>query len=175
MLNFILKSMKSNELKVTDLMVGDWVKLHYDINYKTGESLYTNVRITSINEDGTINVSMHDGDGWDADLINPIPITKELLEKNGFEVRNRNEGGRDFITSRGVIDNGKSIVKMHNHAGYIHTSEKWDVGINIILDPNRLDPIGNIINSTIAYCELTYLHELQHLLKLCNIDFEFVV
>ena len=27
--------------------------------------------------------------------------------------------------------------------------------------------------SSIATCELTYLHELQHLLKLCKINFEF--
>lgn len=43
------------------------------------------------------------------------------------------------------------------------------------LDPNRLDPMGNIIDSPIAHCELTYLHELQHLLTLCKINFEFNV
>ena len=148
--------MKANKVTSKDLMVGDFVMLHYDINYKTGEPLYTNVRITSINEDGTINVSMHDGDSWDADLINPIPITKELLEKNGFEREN-------LITSYNHYTGIDNRVSLNDDFYYINSRDVWSVHVD------------SEDYCTIANCELTYLHELQHLLKLCNIDFEFVV
>ena len=143
-------------MKANELMVGDWVKLHYDINYKTGESLYTNVRITSINEDGTINVSMHDGDGWDADLIYPIPITKELLEKNGFE---RDE----LIESYNHYCGMDNRVSLNDDFYYINSRNTWYVHVD------------SEDYSTIARCELTYVHELQHILKLCKIDKEIVV
>lgn len=141
---------------ISEVSIGDWVKLNYDISYKTGESLYTNVRITSINEDGTINVSMHDGDSWDSDLIYPIPITKELLEKNGFE-------REPFVTHCDMYSGIDRRVNMHNSKEYANSNNEWHVHID------------SEDYCTIANCELTYLHELQHILRLCKISKEIVV
>ena len=107
----------------------------------------------------------------------PIPITPELLEKNGFEIKNASECGRDFVMSRNTIVSGgkENIVDMHNHGGYIHTNEKWNVGISRIIDPDILSPLGFPIESPIASCELTYLHQLQALLQICKIEHEWQV
>lgn len=141
---------------ISEVSIGDWVKLNYDISYKTGESLYTNVRITSINEDGTINVSMHDGDGWDSDLIYPIPITKELLEKNGFKREN-------LITSYNHYIGIDNRVSLNDDFYSINSINMWNVHID------------SEYYCTIANCELTYVHELQHLLRLCKIDKEIII
>lgn len=135
-------------MKIEDLMIGDWVMLNYDISYKTGESLYTNVRITGINEDGTINVSMHDGDSWNSDLIYSIPITKELLEKNGFETHQ--SGVRMFLAH----DDYRLCY-------YLNSS-------------NRFTSFNNIDGSLVQKV-IVNVHELQHALKLCGINKEIVV
>ena len=97
-------------MKANELMVGDWVKLNYDINFKTGESLYTNVRISGINEDGTIDInctvdkSKPMQDGWDLKLIEPIPLTEEILHKNAFK--------NDFIAQKSIIAEGASNLSV---------------------------------------------------------------
>ena len=89
------------------------------------------------------------------DNIKPIPITKEILEKNGFE----NQGFRHHDEYNG-IDNR---VVLSNYKDYMNSANEWYVHID------------SEDYCSIASCELTYLHELQHLLNLCKIDFEFNV
>ena len=90
------------------------------------------------------------------DYIQPIPITKEFLEKNGFE----KEGVIELYNLYAGIDHR---VTIHDDKEYMNSNNEWYVHVD------------SEDYSTIAGCELTYVHELQHLLKLCNINFEFVV
>ena len=77
-------------MKAEELMIGDWVNLNLDVDYKTGKSIYAPIQVTGINKDGTIDVnctydkSESMQDGWDLKLIEPIPLTKEILHKNSF-------------------------------------------------------------------------------------------
>ena len=87
------------------------------------------------------------------DNIEPIPLTPEILEKNGFE----KEGFRHYDEYIGIDDR----VVLNNDKAYINSVNEWLVYID------------SEDYSTIASCELTYVHELQHLLKLCKINFEF--
>lgn len=136
--------MKAQELKVTDLMVGDWLK-HYN---------GTPMQVTKITtehfacaENGGVNC-------WEYNnKYEPIPLTTEILEKNGFD---RNE----FIPHYTGIDNR---VSLHNDKEYMNSRNEWHVHID------------SEDYCTIANCELTYIHELQHLLKLCKIYKEIVV
>ena len=136
-----------------ELMVGDWVNLNFDINYKTGESIYVPVQITSINKDGTVDVNLtYDKsesmqDGWDLKLIEPIEISEEILKKNGF-----------FVDSNGIFylkENLKFGLKKDIDYGY------WFI--------NRADNYKEYIYA----CD--YVHELQHLLKFCKIEKEIIL
>lgn len=147
--------MKANELKVTDLMVGDWV---YDNDYpmqiteikfrRRGEPPYK--LIGSLKRDGLEMESIS------LDYIQPIPITKELLEKNGFVREN-------LITSYNHYTGIDNRVSLNDDFYYINSRNTWHVHVD------------SEDYCTIANCELTYLHELQNLLRICKIDFEFVV
>ena len=64
-------------MKPTDLMIGDWVCLKDDVQYESPMKV-----------DGILahNISL-EGEGFlgDADeIISPIPLTAEILEKNGW-------------------------------------------------------------------------------------------
>lgn len=85
----------------------------------------------------------------------PIFLTPSILEKNGFE----DQGFRHHDEYNGIDDR----VVLSNERERMNSVNEWYVHID------------SIYYCTIASCELTYLHELQHLLKLCNIDKEIVV
>jgi hypothetical protein len=71
--------MKANELKVTDLMVGDWV-MSFGAPHKV-------VGIRTDMFEPHIKTDMSDTwyeEGIE-DLLEPILLTPEILEKNGFE------------------------------------------------------------------------------------------
>jgi hypothetical protein len=86
----------------------------------------------------------------------PILITKELLEKNGFKREN-------LITSYNHYIGIDNRVSLNDDFYYINSRNTWHVHVD------------SEDYCTIANCELTYLHELQNLLRICKIDFEFVV
>ena len=145
--------MNANELKVTDLMVGDWVSCQIN----SIELKY--VRIASLNkttmngiptdfiEFNKVTVDMLHGNYYQVDIasVHPIPLTPEILEKNGFyrrEIPTRDEIGH-----------------------YYHrTTAPCSIFVRMSFGDGR--DFGN---------EIQYVHELQHLLKLCGIDKEIVV
>lgn len=137
-------------MKKEELMIGDWLSLNYDINYKTGELIYAPVQITGINSDGTIDVNFtYDPspsmqDGWDPKLFESIPLTAEILEKNGFH--DRMPLVDDYYISDGIHYN---IYSKYIMFGYVY---------------------GNALE---VKCE--YVHELQHLLKDCKIEKEIIL
>ena len=102
-----------------------------------------------------IHVTLAVLNNW-SDNIKPIPLTPEILEKNGFE-RDKN------ISLYNAYTGINSRVTLHDDFMSMNSRNMWDVHI----DSEDF--------CTIANCELTYLHELQHLLKLCKINFEFSV
>jgi hypothetical protein len=88
--------------------------------------------------------------------IKPIPLTPEILEKNGFE---KAENIQLYNYYLGI----DSRVSLHDYAYDINSSNTWHVHID---DEDYC---------SIANCELTYVQELQHILRLCKIDTEIVV
>ena len=100
---------------------------------------------------------------WDEVL--PIPLTPDILEKNGFVYKEDDriltggfyqfvgEGKREgyFILIKfydGTIGDAKVLVK-------IHTESSYRIGVN-----------------GIHSCDIEYVHELQHALRLCGIEKE---
>lgn len=108
-------------MRVTDLMVGDWVK----------------VRVTNKCRKiaGTNDLLFHND-------YDPIPITEEILVKNGFE---KTKGG-EYKRTRYVMFSDKSWVAL-----YTREAGGYSAFLNKIV---------------VIY----YVHQLQHLLLLCGIN-----
>lgn len=145
-------------------MVGDWVACQINsIEFKY-------VRIASINkttmngipsdfiEFNKVMVDMLNGNYYQLDVasIYPIPLTPEMLEKNGFKREN-------LITSYNHYIGIDNRVSLNDDFYYINSRNTWHVHVD------------SEDYCTIANCELTYVHELQHILRLCKIDKEIVV
>lgn len=88
--------------------------------------------------------------------IQPIQITPELLEKNGFE-------REKLITLYNHYTGIDNRVSLHDDFMSMNSKNMWSVHID------------SEDYCSIAHCELTYVHELQHLLRICKIDFEWKI
>lgn len=82
--NFAFKNLKRKGMKPTDLMTLDWVlwKNKYVQVVETSAIVYSfgqiDVRLAYCNDDGD-GIEKHD-----ISKISPIPLTPEILEKNGW-------------------------------------------------------------------------------------------
>lgn len=117
-------------MKATELMVGDLVCLKDDTKYELP------LKVDGIIED---DISL-EGDGFLGGidgLIRPIPITPEILKKNGWE---ETEYWHEY-------EDGNTIIQY------------------------SLSNIWGIINGIeIEHFKCEYVHQLQHLLRLCGLD-----
>lgn len=132
-------------IRVTDLMVGDLV-LH------DGKV----IRVDAVHKRKIGYHKTKDKLTWlFCGQFEPIPLTPEILEKNGFE-RDKN------ISLYNAYTGINSRVTLHDDFMSMNSRNMWHVHID------------SEDYCTIANCELTYLHELQHLLRLCKIYKEIV-
>ena len=129
-------------MKANELMVGDWVR---------PTRLNKPARIEEVSR--LLNrVIVITADGYESAHIlecNPIPLTPEILEKNGF----------DFIKN----DNTKSVWN------------GWWIYEGLELATACLDKEGNwpcFINIYDSNIECEYVYQLQHALRLCGIEKE---
>lgn len=130
-------------MKLEELMIGDWLL------YKS-DSLENAFPIQITREMFNKELVV-----WN-DRFEPIPLTPEILEKNGFE----KEGVIELYNLYAGIDHR---VTIHDDKEYMNSNNEWYVHVD------------SEDYCTIANCELTYLHELQHILRLCKISKEIVV
>ena len=132
-------------MKANELMVGDWLK-HANGKY---------YRVTRIDVLGDYN-SIHYACGfphlWEYNnKFEPIPLTPDILKKNGFEVtRNITSSGNKDVWSLRVSKNKVfHITEHHNKRQFPYF---WiELGSN---------------------SDIKYVHQLQHALGLCGIEKE---
>ena len=133
-------------MKENELMIGDWIKpKNVDGYFKAGL-----IGTDTIGNDT-------DTAEWDLDEIEPIPLTAEILEKNGWdgwcELSKIAKScvamfDNDTSISFQIVDGYKSIYTQIKHCGA----------------------------GTFEFRKhLFYIHELQHALRLCGIDKEIVL
>lgn len=129
-------------MKPNEVMVGDWVFFKGKPDkVSPGHIVYMRSDMYSQEyQDGT----------------QPIPLTPEILEKNGFE----KDGLIELYNHYCGMDNR---VALHDDFMSMNSRNMWNVHVD------------SEDYCTIANCELTYVHELQHILRLCKIDKEIVV
>lgn len=123
------------EIKISELSVGDWVEIQGVV--KRIDYLY--------GKDNVCDVPI--------ELVYPIPLTPEILEKNGFEEGKRYDG----LDVR-VFSNGNISVSIPQYA-------KWN-RVRVYDDEGLYE-----LSSAIIY----YVHQLQHALRLARVEKEIEI
>ena len=135
-------------------MIGDWVKLS-----KGNWSKIVQVGLTDIE---MIAESVY--------LAEPIPLTPEILDKNGF-IKDKDEG-TNGTTYHTLIQTG---YEANSYTIQITLYKEPICGVSVLLKIWGWVPPYNAGTNDIHLCSVNYVHELQHALKLCGIEKEIVL
>lgn len=128
-------------MKTSELMIGDWVHITDD---DTDAHFYA--KVEAIDRVGNIYVKAPGDETaypYSIDCVKPIPLTSEILEKNGW--RSIMDGTGDFYLTR-LLVNAATVTK------------------NIIGFQMNHGPFNGL--------SIHYVHKLQHALRLCDIEIE---
>lgn len=143
-------------MKASELMIGDWVRFSYP-HHETGQPIERIFKVTEIEAQlGSYYVwSEEKGRMCHPERLQPIPLTPEILEKNGFSLVE-------------VGDNGTGTPSQ-----YRNRFERWLLKTtrkDVALWYDRLAKYYHV--ATMQGARLHYIHELQHALRLCGIEKE---
>ena len=152
-------------MKANELMIGDYIYQHHPkdntphivkVSADTFDLMYR-MEIGFIQEQSPLYR-----------IIEPIPLTPEILEKNGFHIN----GIPNSITSVKAIDDWSDDT-------YVWSRQETPderMFVSVYID----DPANFFVEVYCQYCHVDgihvkYLHQLQNALKLCGIDKEIVL
>lgn len=149
--SYITEQMKSNMDKATikcrALMVGDW------ITNRNGFPM----QITNVGEDyAYATFEGNEGDPWEfddkGDQPQPIPLTAEILEKNGFGMFKYDR----WVQYYRIFGNSVIPFVLYSTIGGEMLSQEVDI----------------FSTSTNTNCgiDVNYVHEIQHALRLCGLN-----
>ena len=136
-------------MKATDLMIGDWVLIN-NIPHKIQAIDSIDAEIQADDEIYYVGEDRCHSE----DKIEGIPLTPEILEKNGFHL----ELSSDKENVYSHFDKGDCTPIIFLSAG----QEKWTLHVKNYILKKCLD--FTIFHDTL------YVHELQHTLQLCGLD-----
>lgn len=138
-------------MKVNELMVGDWVQ-HTDPVHNGEKFVIEGLRVLRDVLGGELCLIREKYCETTAIMVKPIPLTVEILERNGFypdsETSSIRHSGCTVYTM--YEDNGDSVVSIDFKDGRFGLTEVY--GCNGVM--------------TRKY--IKYVHELQHALRLCG-------
>ena len=134
-------------IKNNELMIGDWV--HSNIHN-------INTTVSEIEGGGVWLKNLKCWERHFEHELDPVPITPEILEKNGFVIKKKwaqkgNFGDNPLIMWHYDDD---IITRDFKHELEIHQNDTGKVHIRV---------------------QCNYVHELQHAMKLCGIKFEIEI
>lgn len=149
-----------------ELMVGDWVLM--DMNYLEEDPMYTKTdyKPHKIQNGEDIDLACETNCIGDGDVYRPIPLTPEILEKNGFRRAKEQE-------------TALSTVYMSPYPVRVCEAAKVKVvfydlpicGVNVLVQIEADTKSGGGVNS-LHSCDIEYVHQLQNALRLCGIEKE---
>ncbi len=157
-------------LKISDLSVGDWVGIDQaelnipstDLAAAYIEKLLKPIWVKGISEDSdTVLAGIETVDGWGSimlkcEYLKPIPVTAEILEKNGWST----DGMYAFLR-----------IDEHLHLEYYyheHRLRKYYCGVDEWQNHAKVTDI-----TFTAHCYS--VNQLQHALRLAGVDKEIVL
>ena len=137
-------------MNISDLSIGDWVnqKMNdgaYQVQWIEREMVGL-IKHTGTEEDGSIRLT-----AAPLSFIEPIPLTPEILEKNGLEYE---DDGNDAVIF---------LCCDMFWARLCVGDTFWQVGIH---NEDRLDAV---------VCNVKHTHQLQHALRLAGVEKEIEV
>lgn len=129
-----------------ELMVGDWVG--YGDRFAIVKSISDNecVILVSVNGQDELVSETYDN-------IEPVPVTSDILKKNGIE----------FDERLSCYTSGDKRIILDDREEFMNTENKWYIHADTI----DLCSIGS--------CEITYVHEMQHFLRLCDYQLDIII
>lgn len=141
-------------MEAKELMIGDW--LCYE-----GEH---NIQVKGIDfpPNGNSAYISFGAEFYHCDDFSPIPLTTEILEKNGFKIEEEYD----------------KIYDTHNYYATLNCvdSKKRNVEVNYSTFSNEITIFCHDRQNILLYCNLEtqikHVHELQHALRLCGIEKE---
>ena len=155
-------------MKPEELMLGDIVTFE-DCQHDENPII---IKIWQINQDGDAFAFIDNDETLDEIVIDDeivgLPLTSEILEKNGFHIN----GIPNSITSVKAIDDWSDDT-------YVWSRQETPderMFVSVYMD----DPANFFVEVYCQYCHVDgihvkYLHQLQHALKLCGINKEIVL
>ena len=138
-----------NNNLINNLMIGDWVSVN-GLPAQVAELAY---------KDNELTIGVYDSKGeiytcyCGLDSVEPIPLTAAILEKNGFLKQSD-----DYMRYFKAYDE-------NYYFGFESISYFFDTKIAKITKEDKQSGLQERVEFV---CQ--YVHELQHALKLCNID-----
>lgn len=161
-------------MKANELMVGDWVRgtatldqEWYDWQFAPGESIQVrSILHSGINYESKGGTESFEDDTIRFNDIEPIPLTPEILEKNGFSFTGSGQRDMMLATPFGIAGDRYNI--------YVGLKKKTIEAF--IAFANTESKAGwRKHNSTLLEVSGPYVHELQHALRLCGVEKEITV
>ena len=142
-------------MKANELMIGDWVYTNRDyMPIAQVEAIYPHFIFTKDGE--------YEGEEIKENDIEPIPLTPEILEKNGFE---KEEYGLIWKSEQNVCDiNG--FPRIYAWVSF------WKKGCIREVEISNID---TFYKDKIKQSNTYYVHQLQQALRLCGIEKEITL
>jgi len=139
-------------MKATELMIGDWVGISR--RNKIGK-VY---RVDVGNGGSNGWAAVIDGDWHECDL-QPIPLSAEILEKNGFKKFNFHD-----------------IEGQHQWLWWVDTMTSVSLWCRELNDDPKDGWMVRVESPLVTCChKVEYVHELQQTLRMCKIDKEMII
>ena len=138
-------------MKANELMIGDWVRIVDD-----DTNQYFETRITGISDLGNIYAPLPEGEHsypFAAECADPIPLTREILEQNGWS--------EDY--------NAETDILGH------HFPEDKDLNLELYISDVDETVVWTLNCYEYGVLPLRYVHELQHALRLSGIHKEITI
>lgn len=155
-------------MKAEELMIGDWVHVEAHRGFNA-----QNVKVETIpDNDGDYEYGHHYGHigAWlesddndfrdvEAKHLRPIPLNPEILEKNGFFPKWRDNCLVEYLIYKDIVDGlHEMYVKITFFVGQ---------------DEHILDCF--YVKTGGFHVWIKYVHQLQHALRLCGINHEIIL
>ena len=140
-------------MKANELMIGDWARLRYK-HWVTNEEVVKDFKVSQVRK-------AWDGDELDAwcsesgnmgkvSRLEPIPLTPEILEKNGFDVSD------------------PEVAQYH----FKEDGQRMHFSLRRMYDSKTGEADGYSFFAFNVLSLVVYVHDLQHALRLCGIEKE---
>ena len=155
-------------MRTVDIQIGDWVRLRYK-SYPENKEVVADFRVSQIVVHGPKMYAWSKESGNMGPVVDlePIPVTPEFLEKNGFSLSESTDVGDEYVYAADRDKCPQTIVafSIYNEpvAGARSLVRCWT-------KPDGVDGQNDA-----HICNVRYVHELQHILKICGIDKDIVL